>query len=262
MNKLLILTTCITPLLFVTADAKLSVSETSQSIEFSKPTTAKLDQYMRIKCNLPKISDQQIRDIANTALNVITDIQQNISVYDITRSLQKYCVKDSVFGKVIEIAQDLVNVAKTYADFNTVIRLERISNKALDLYNKEGVNFEFLAKNTTDTPEYRKNEDMFKKFISRDLMILRQIVLQYADRPSVEIPQVPVVESKETKETAYPIETESDTTTSTANRPTTEPAITLDKDPALDKKTFDSNTEIQPKPADPSLPQRTNLQML
>lgn len=245
MNKLLVLTTCITPLLFVNADAKLSIAETNQSVEISKPTDAKLDQYMRIKCNLPKISDQQIRSIANNALAAIDDIQKNISVFEITKSLQKYCVKDSAFGKIIEVAQDLVTVAKTYADFNTVIRLERISNKALDLYDREGVNFEALAKGTTDTPEYKENEDMFNKFMSKDLIVLRQIALQYADKPTEVAPLAPVMENKDPEKTDSQIFVPEVPAPIESN----EPAMTLGKDPVLDKKISNDNAEIQAKPA-------------
>lgn len=202
MNKLLIFTTCITPLILMNADAKYSASNFNsnpeKSIEISKPSDAKLDQYMRIKCNLPKISDQQARAIANNAIRAIIDIQQNISENDITKSLQKYCVKDSVFGKVIEIAQDLVPIAKTHADFRTVIRLERISSKALDLYNREGINFGALANGETNTFEYRENEELFKKFMSEDLMILRDIALQYGNLPA----ETSIIESRELTPTA------------------------------------------------------------
>lgn len=203
MNKLLIFTTCITPLLLVSVDAKFSPSNlgqsTEKSVKVSKPSDVKLDQYLRIKCNLPKLSNQQARTIANNAIKAIIDIQQNISENDITKSLQKYCVKDSVFGKVIEVAQDLVTVAKTYADFKTVIRLEKISSRALDLYNREGINFRALANGETNTLEYKENEELFKEFMSKDLIILRDIALQYGNQ-SAETSSV--IESRELTPTA------------------------------------------------------------
>lgn len=190
MNKLLIFTTCITPLFLVSADAKFSPSNLDQnmekSVKVSKPSDVKLDQYLRIKCNLPKISDQEIRNIAQNAIDAIADIRQRISVDHITDSLKSYCLlKDkkgefnSVFGKAIEVAQDLVLVAKTYADFDNVVMLERISKEALDLYEREGKNFNALERNQIATPEYEENEALFKKFISKDLVILEQIALQY-----------------------------------------------------------------------------------
>jgi len=192
MNKLLIFATCITPLLLFSADAKFSASNLDQSmeksVEVSKPLDVKIDQYIRIKCNLPKISEQEIKNIANNAIDTITDIEQRISTDRITISLKNYCeLKDkkgeynSVFGKVIEIAQDLVVVAKTYADFDNVVMLEKISKNALNLYGREEVNFNALASNQM-VPEYDKNEALFKRFIARDLMVLKRIVSQYGGK--------------------------------------------------------------------------------
>ena len=202
MNKLLILTTCITPLLFINANAKYSDSApdtNQQQVEVSKPEKATLDQYMRIKCNLPKISDQQVRDTAENALVIIANIK-NIPLDNITASLQEYCsnTKDSAFGKIMEVAQDLIPIAKSRAEFNEVIKLEKISNRTLDLYNIEETNFEALAKNTTDTPEYKENEEKFKKFMSKDLKILEQIALQYAGKSIEKMPEISSVDNKDT----------------------------------------------------------------
>lgn len=202
MNKLLILTTCITPLLFINANAKYSDSApgtNQQQIETAKHAKATLDQYMRIKCNLPKISDQQARDTAENALAIIANIE-NIPLDNITASLQEYCssTKDSAFGKIMEVAQDLIPIAKSRAEFDNVIKLEKISNRTLDLYNIEETNFEALAKNTTDTPEYKENEEKFKKFMSKDLKILEQIALQYAGKSIEKMPEISSVDNKDT----------------------------------------------------------------
>lgn len=202
MNKLLILTTCITPLLFINANAKYSDSApdtNQQQVEVSKQAKATLDQYMRIKCNLPKISDQQVRDTAENALVIIANIK-NIPSSNITISLQEYCssTKDSAFGKIMEVAQDLIPIAKSRTEFNEVIKLEKISNRTLDLYNIEETNFEALAKNTTDTPEYKENEEKFKKFMSKDLKILEQIALQYAGKSIEKMPEISSVDNKDT----------------------------------------------------------------
>ena len=202
MNKLLILTTCITPLFFINADAKYSdraPDTMQQQVEVSKPTKATLDQYMRTKCNLPKISDQQVISTAENALAIIANIK-NIPSSNITISLQEYCsnTKDSAFGKIMEVAQDLIPIAKSRAEFNEVIKLEKISNRTLDLYNIEETNFEALAKNTTDTPEYKENEEKFKRFMSKDLKILEQIALQYAGKSIEKMPEISSVENKDT----------------------------------------------------------------
>lgn len=202
MNKLLILTTCITPLLFINANAKYSDSTpgtNQQQVEVSKQAKATLDQYMRIKCNLPKISDQQVISTAENALAIIANIK-NIPSSNITISLQEYCssTKDSAFGKIMEVAQDLIPIAKSRAEFDNVIKLEKISNKTLDLYNIEETNFEALAKNTTDTPEYKENEEKFKRFMSKDLKILEQIALQYAGKSIEKMPEINSVENKDT----------------------------------------------------------------
>lgn len=208
MNKLLILTTCITPLLFINANAKYSDSApdtNQQQVEVSKQAKATLDQYMRIKCNLPKISDQQVRDTAENALAIIANIE-NIPSSNITISLQEYCssTKESVFGKIMEVIQDLISIAKIRGGFDEVIKLGEISNRTLDLYNIEETNFEALAKNTTDTPEYKENEERFKRFMSKDLKILEQIALQYAGKSIEKMPEISSVENKDTvKEASY-----------------------------------------------------------